>query len=502
MKLNKLPQIGFETLWILVVVSGVFIFINTQPIRPHDFWWHLALGREIAATHTIPSVDVYSFIMQGTPYPSYQMFWLIDVALYSMYNLGGPALVIFVQSLIVSTTYGLLLWLCWKQSNSTRIAAFSAIIAIALGINNWNVRPQTFSYLLGVLFLVAIYSFRVSGRKSWLIIPPLGMLVWVNSHGSFVIGLVLIGIWVGDELWQVAVDYYQKNERSFEGLWTSLILLGLTGLMCLVNPRGLGIVSYVRSLTGNAAVVNLVTEWAPPNFNNVSGIIFFTAFILVAVVLAVSPKRPNFFQLGTFVIFGILSLRTTRGVLWFGIVIAPILAEHLAELIDAIRREPEQVKFRKGNQVINWTLFGIIFAAILISLPWFKNSLPFPSLKAGLISAETPLKATQFLIKKQLPPDIFNEMGFGSYLIWAAYPDYQVFVDPRIELYPIETWWDYSAVGNALPGWQNLLDQYEIRTLMLSPENQAPIVAALRDSPDWILEYEDLVALIFTRKDR
>ena len=487
---------------ILVVVSGVFIFINTQPIRPHDFWWHLSLGREIASTQAIPSVDVYSFIMQGTPYPSYQMFWLVDLALYGIYKIGGPALVIFVQSLIITTSYGLLLWLCWKQSYSTRIAALTIIIAIALGINNWNVRPQTISYSLGVLILVAVYSYRRTEKRTWLIIPPLAMLVWVNSHGSFVIGLVMIGIWVGDEVWNVAVDYYQKNKRSYGTLWTSIILFGITALMCLANPRGVGIVTYVRSLTGNAAVVNLVTEWAPPNFNNIPGIIFFGTLMLVVVVLAVSPKRPSFFQLGTFVIFGILALRTTRGVVWFGIVMAPILAEHLAILVDAYRHKPEQTKVRKGNQVINWTLFGIIFAAVLISLPWFKNSLPFPSSKAGLISTETPLKATQFLLTKQLPPEIFNEMGFGSYLIWAAYPDYQVFVDPRIELYPIETWWDYSALGNALPGWENLLDKYGFQALLLDPGNQASLISAVKLSPDWVLEYEDPVAQIYTRIGR
>jgi hypothetical protein len=29
------------------------------------------------------------------------------------------------------------------------------------------------------------------------------MLVWVNSHGSFPVGLLLLGIWLGDETWQV-----------------------------------------------------------------------------------------------------------------------------------------------------------------------------------------------------------------------------------------------------------------------------------------------------------
>jgi hypothetical protein len=36
-----------RTLWCLTVIVGIFIFINTHPIRPHDFWWHITVGKEI-----------------------------------------------------------------------------------------------------------------------------------------------------------------------------------------------------------------------------------------------------------------------------------------------------------------------------------------------------------------------------------------------------------------------------------------------------------------------
>ena len=209
MNSRSFHKIKLEYLWALFVVAGVFIFVNTQPIRPHDFWWHLALGREIASTQAIPAADVYSHLMLGTQYPSYQMFWLADLSLYVIFTIGGPALVIFFQSILLTTTYGLLLWMCWKASNNLRVAAVSILLAIALGINNWNVRPQVISYFIGVLFLLSIFKFRRNGNRSWLIVFPLGMLIWVNSHGSFVIGLVLIAIWVADELWHIIRNRYR-----------------------------------------------------------------------------------------------------------------------------------------------------------------------------------------------------------------------------------------------------------------------------------------------------
>ena len=92
-------------------------------------------------------------------------------------------------------------------------------------------------------------------------------------------------------------------------------------------------------------------------------------------------------------------------------------------------------------------------------------------------------------------------MGFGSYLIWAAYPDYQVFVDPRIELFPFEIWEDYIALSNALPGWEERAGTYGIRTLLLNPDRQALLVAAAEASQNWILAYEDQSAVIFSKVD-
>ena len=475
--------------------------MNTQPIRPHDFWWHLALGREIASSGAIPTMDLYSYVLEGTPYPSYQMFWFADLILYGFYNLGGPALVIFIQSLLITTTYGLLLWLCWQTSQSLRVTAVSVLMAIALGINNWNVRPQVISYFLGVLFLVAIFSYRRSGNRYWLAILPLGMLIWVNSHGSFVIGLVLISIWVADELWQVILKRYRgSGNQSYANLWISMLSMGVTALVCIINPRGLGIISYVRSLTANPAVQNLVPEWAPPNFDDLYGIMFYGVLMFSAVILAISPKRPSFIQLSTFVIFGILGLRTSRGVVWFGIVMAPILTAHISELVRACQPSPGKARDRTGKPAINWLFAGLILVIVLISLPWFKEYLPFPRNKAGLISSETPLIGTQFLLDEKLEGELFNEIGFGSYLIWAAYPDYQVFVDPRIELYPLELWLDYAAIGNALPGWENLADKYSMNTMMLNPINQAPLVAALEESPEWLKNFQDQAVVIFGRK--
>ena len=497
MKFPRIQEIGLDKLWALVVLVGVFIFVNTQPIRPHDFWWHIAVGKEIIQSGAIPTHDVYSFTMLGTPYPSFQAFWLADIFLYSVFEAGGPALIVFVQSLVITCSYGLLLILCWRVSKSWRIAALAVLFAAALGINNWNVRPQTISYLLGVIFLVAIYSFREKPKYLLLAVFPLCILVWVNSHGSFVIGLVLIGIWLGDEIWQLGKAWVQKTPIELRaGFWGALIALISALLACLVNPRGLEIINYLGTLLGDPVIQNLVPEWAAPRLDDVFGAIFLGTLFLSAIVMVLPDRRPTFFQLMTILVFGILGLRTMRGAVWFGIVMAPVIANHLSHLRLPARKarsaKPRQSLLSSANLLI----ILLVVLGMVVSLPWFKDYLPFPRLKAGLISSETPLGATEFIINKNPQGKLFNELGFGSYIIWAARPR-QVFIDPRIELYPAENWGDYITISNALPGWEEVLEEYGIQTLMLNPETQPDLIEKLRQDSGWGIAYEDQTALVF-----
>ena len=493
-------ELTLEHLWSLAVLVGVFVFVSTHPIRPQDFWWHMAVGRETVETGQIPGSDIYSYTMSGQPYPSYQMFWLMEVALYGIYRVGGAALVVFVHSLVITTAYWLVTWTGRLVTGSWRLAAFGALFAAALGLNDWNVRPQAVTFLLGALFLWVIVRYRQQPGWGWLAVFPFGMLVWVNSHGTFPLGLGLVGLWLADEAWQAVLARRLRREPpAWHRLYAPLWAMGLALAACLVNPRGLGILDYLKTLTGNAVVQNLVPEWAPPTFNTLGGTLFLGGLLLSAALLALSPRRPTFFQLAAFLVFAALGLKTGRGMIWFGLVMGPILAEQLGALAAQFGWQPAAAQRVTGsarlNQIFALALLGMAF----IALPWFKASLPLPPAKAGLVSMETPVDATRVLLDIGLPTPLFHAMSFGSYLIWAAQPEYQVFVDGRIELFSLQVWQDYLAISGAQADWQARLDAYGVQTLLLSPTEQEALVRVVEVAPGWQLVYKDETAYLFTR---
>jgi hypothetical protein len=144
----------------------------------------------------------------------------------------------------------------------------------------------------------------------------------------------------------------------------------------------------------------------------------------------------------------------------------------------------------------------VLAVLAVLSLPWFRDFLsilPFEK-NFSVIAFETPEKATEYLLENEVEGKIFNDMGFGSYLIWKAHPEYPVFVDPRIELYPSEIWEDYIVIINALPGWEDHLERYEVDVLMLNPIHQPKLIAAAQGSVSWEQIYSDETAKIFSRQ--
>ena len=491
-------KISIEHLWPLVVMVGIIAFLNTHPVMPHDYWWHMAIGRDILSEGAIPMTDIYSYTQPGAPYPSYQQFWLMDIILYLVYQAGGLILTILVQTLMVGSAYGLILWLAFLKTRNWRAAALAVLFAAALGFGNWNVRPQAVTYFFAVLFLLANYHLGKGGNKFWLLVYPVGMMLWVNSHGSFPIGFALVGIWWLEE----ALPYVVKRQipelhsHSILVLATSAGLLALLGV--LINPRGVGFISYLSTLTGNSIVQTFITEWMPPTFDTLEGSVFLFVLLGIAVLMAISPRRPNLSQVLYFLVFGYLSLKYIRGVVWFGLVMAPFVAEDIAAFLNraGIVSSPVNSISRR----LNFLLVSVMFLLLGVTLPWFKPWLPFLPEKAGLVGYETPVEATQYMLDHKLPGRVFHGMGFGSYLIWAAQPAYPVFVDSRIEMYPPEIWNEYMEIGNGVEGWEEMLNTYGVNTLMLEPKNQAGLINAASQSREWDQVYSHPAVVILVRR--
>jgi hypothetical protein len=94
---------------------------------------------------------------------------------------------------------------------------------------------------------------------------------------------------------------------------------------------------------------------------------------------------------------------------------------------------------------------------------------------------------------------MLNAQEWGGYLEWAAWPRHQIFLDGRIELHPNQVWFDYLDIVFPSARWRALLAEYDISYLVLGKTDEADLIVDLRVDPDWRLDYEDDLAVVFSR---
>jgi hypothetical protein len=487
-----------DHVWLATALMLIALRPLLTPIPPYDFWWHMATGRDIVTQGAIPTLDSFSYTRAGVPY--YNQGWLAELLMYGLYWLGDLPLILIVQSFVVALAYGLLLRLCIIRTGRLRLSvALLLLTTLPLSFTNWVVRPQSYTFPLFVGFLTILTEYRLGrGNRLWLL--PLLMMLWVNMHGAFILGLALIGItFVGELLKRLSRT--ENQEPRFGGqmigsrlgtLWVALGPLALwgalTALAVLVNPRGLGVLSYVRDLLGSNAVTTLVEEWAPPTIRDSggSGLIFFLFLISCGIVLIYARRRPDLTDMLLFGVFLWLALGATRNIVWFGFVATPLVVEQAATLLPA----PSVARRPPGSPIINAALIGMLALLLLIGLPWVKPHLDLPPSVGALLSEDTPVRAVNFM--RQEPArarHLFHTEGYGSYLTWAA-PEQPVFIDTRIELYPYEQWVDYINLGQG-NNVARLLGKYDIDGLLLNKQRQEGLVKVVRADSAWTVRYED-----------
>ncbi len=495
---SKSHGIRLDILWVLVILAGFLFFTSLIPLPPNDFWWHLKIGETIFTNHTIPSTNMYAWSLPDNQ-PFYYAAWLAELLLYIFFRLGGLALVISTRTILIGLTMALVAIEAHRQSGSWRISALVVAFLCLMITNNLIVRTQIWAWLPFIITYIVFKRYAEGGiNKRWLLLCPLSMIFWVNVHGSFILGLILPGAFFVGEI----VKRLLKQAKSLN--WHQIGWIGCTGLLSglsiLINPRFTEIVNYSITLLTDPPSQQLIEEWQSPTPQGISNISFYISIIIFIIILAYSRYRLSFTEIILFVGFLWLAWSGQRYVIWYGVISMPILARLMKDI------PIKTPSFIPQKNWLNLALALLVFLPALAVQPWFVERVPLPetywqqvlrgSSAGPLLSIKTPVAATVYL---QTHPGgrIFNEMGYGSYLIWAV-PEQGVFIDPRVELFPYDQWMDYIHVNNAT-NYNDILTKYGADRIMLDKELQPNLAAVLPIDHQWKLEYDDQYAQIWSK---
>ena len=293
---NSAERITITHVWLVLPLALSFALLCMTPLKEGDLWWHIKLGELIVNARRIPDMDTFSFTAAGMPY-FFSYSWLSDVLFYLLERVGGLSALVLCQAVVGMSVAGLLL-----RENLARGASAPRAAAIALfgwvGVSPYiSTRPQIFSILLFALFAWVLSAYAHGrGNRLWLL-PPL-MLAWVNLHGGWVMGIVLLVLYAFGLTMEKTV-----GEKSGPQLRPLFVWGTITLGMVLLNPEGLQIYRNLFAVGGNAIIQQYVSEWQPMVITNPLSWPLFGMLTLWIFGLAYSQKRPRFHEIALVLVF-------------------------------------------------------------------------------------------------------------------------------------------------------------------------------------------------------
>jgi hypothetical protein len=234
-----MPRTELE--WVKTGAAILVFAAATATFADPDLWGHLRFGRDILRTHTLPSIDPYSFT-QDKPWINHE--WLSELQMALAYEAGGiPGLALLKGALVFGSAA--LVWLALRETSFVARLVFLGVLVLGTGSVIPTLRPQLWS----LLFITVLSRVLVSpDRRIDAILPPL-FLVWANVHGGWVVGLGVLATWVTVGL---------LADRRFVVHW--LAVLAASTAATLVTPYGL---SLWRFLWETVGISRPITEWQP-----------------------------------------------------------------------------------------------------------------------------------------------------------------------------------------------------------------------------------------------
>lgn len=447
-----------------------------------DMWWHLKVGEIIWNTGAIPRSDIFSYTTGNHPWIPHE--WLAEWSIYGAYRLGGYG--------------GLMLWLCvfgslvvigvyalaWMRSGNAKVALLGGLAAWFFATVGLAVRPLVLGHLFLVMELLVLELARARGRRWLWLLPPLFAL-WVNCHGSYALGLMVLGIYAVCSRLTFETGWLEPAGRPKDGGRLLLVMPLLCAAALLANPVGWKLALYPLDLVLHQSTnLQVIDEWQPLPLLSPRGIGVALVVALAAAMPLAGKARLRLDELLLLLLGTGLAVRHMRMTFVFGILAAPLVCRLLRNAWDSYRPD-------RDNRIANGALMLLAAAVAFVAFPG-------PAALEEQVKRQSPVDAVAYIRKAGLPGPLLNEYTYGGYLIWSL-PEHKTFVDGRTDIF------DWTGVLREYGRWKMLnedpallLDRHGIN-LCLMPAN-SHISRVLPYLPGWREVYSDEVAVVFARR--
>lgn len=467
----------FPILWFSLVALEISLIAGLR-IAESDIWFHLRNAQELLTRHSFLRADLYTFTTAGAPLLNFE--WLSELPYYLAFRAWGLHGLLAVYLVLLWLIFAGVYYLALRRGANGGDAALVTMAGVALGSYSFGPRMLHFGWLCLVVLLFVLERFRRTGEGLWAV-PPLFAL-WINFHGSWLFGFVVMAICIVSGLVEGRWGMVIAERWPPTQLRKLLLAFAVSAIALLANPYGYKLVWYpFELLSRQQAVRDNMIEWQSMDFHTGWGKL---GMLMIIVLLAAAwfsgkPWQLNDILLATFAV--VASLNHMRFLLFAAIILVPILAPRLRLFApyDANKDKP-------------WLNLAITAAIVAI----IAGSYPSGAELQNRIDGQFPREALHFMQQRQITGRLFNWYDFGGYIEFYA-PTIKTFADGRTDIFVysgvLDDYQKINTIGEPL----ELLDKYKI-DYVLFPVNKH-LTYVLDHSAAWRTIYEDKVVKLYQR---
>lgn len=480
----------------LVLLVFLFVFaasyaLGVPILQDNDMGWHIAAGDLIRSSGALPKHDSWSF--SGSEQIWYNVSWLWDIALSFVHEKFGVQGLFVFASALPALLVTLLVGSLHKRGDFGINALIFVGMLVAYSMVEFATgRPQ----VAGMFFALAFHHILHGSRdnpKSWrLFILPFLMVLWVNIHGSFFVGFIIIGAYGLEAIYSV----FKLGTAEKIWFWRLLII----GLLCLpailINPYGYGIITEVLIRTSQSVVTEYIIEWQPFVFGNVMG----ASLWFFVIILFGNLRCSNVFIADKIlmIIWLVLMLFSVRYVGFLAVLGAAYVA---ANLPADDQNDSNTCKLSAWVNNLRYSPVILVLIPFIIVGSYFL--LPIMGKDRYLEKSEkSPLPAINYVMEHYEGKHVLNDYDFGGRIIYESKGKFPVFMDGRAPtVYNEQILTDFLTFVNLDKDWQKVIEKYNIDVILLA--NGRNFVRDYEKNlyhNEWQEVYGDEVAKVYVKK--
>jgi hypothetical protein len=439
--LDQLKNVVFlNKIWFILILTIIISTITirfAEPISDSDFWWQLLYGKYLLKHGTlIPDHTIYSWL--STDNSTIYCAWISEIIFYLLFKAGGLNTIFAFRYFCIF----LFLFSIWHYARQLKIERHPfvwliTIITILMAYCGTYIKPEIFTFLFIILTCWNWWTIRINKEKALIncyFFPAL-ILIWVNTHGGFIFGILFIVVaFAGEYLnkWLSPDQALPKPVRK-----RLLIALALSIIAIFCTPYGidypvqllLGCIPTQENISKFLAVGSFKSpvKSAFEAYLHLGEYGVISAIILISLIIKVHKAgKTDWSLLLSNLVFAILYTRMIRTSFYW----APIFIFSSLHMLSQV-----QFSLWTNNKKAKFTTTVIICLLTLViglraNIEALTNPPPdtYPGFGKGSFN---PVEEAEIIKTNLNGLKIGNTYNQGGYLLWELWPENKIFIDAR-----------------------------------------------------------------------